>query len=91
MHWQDIVFSIGSWIFAIALVPSILSKTDKPALSSSLLTASLLTLYVPTYASLHLVVSAISGGVIATAWWSLAYQKWKLNKEKNSGPGTHAS
>ena len=80
MHWQDIVFSIGSWIFAIALVPSILSKTDKPALSSSLLTASLLTLYVPTYASLGLTVSAISGGIIALAWWILAYQKWRSSR-----------
>jgi len=81
MHWQDIIFSIGSWIFAIALIPSILSK-DKPALSSSLLTASLLTVYVPTYASLGLTVSAISGGSVALAWWILAYQKWQSNKNR---------
>lgn len=88
MHWQDIVFSIGSWIFALALVPSIMSKSDKPALSSSLLTAGLLTCYVPTYASLHLWASALSGSVIALAWWILAYQKWKLNKRNNSGGDT---
>ena len=80
MAWQDIVFSIGSWVFALALVPSILSKTDKPALSSSLLTASILTLYVVTYASLEFVTSAISGGAVAIAWWILAYQKWRMNK-----------
>lgn len=80
MPWQDIIFSVGSWVFAIALVPSILSKTDKPALSSSLLTAGLLTVYIPAYASLHLWVSAVSGGVIALAWWILAYQKWRMTK-----------
>lgn len=80
MHWQDIIFSVGAWVFAIALVPSIMHRTDKPALSSSVLTAGFLTLYVPSYMTLHLWVSGVSTAMVAIAWWILAYQKWRMNK-----------
>ncbi len=90
MHWQDIILTIGSWIFAIVLIPSIRSKTDKPALSSSLLTAILCTTYIFVYLSLRFWTTSVSMSVLALAWWILAYQKWKQKKEENpdarSGP-----
>jgi len=36
--WQDIMFSLGSWIFAIALIPSIVNKENKPDMKTSLQT-----------------------------------------------------
>ena len=79
MHWQDIVFTIGAWIFAILLIPSIRSQ-DKPALTSSFFTATLLSIYVFVYASLYFWGAMISTAVLALAWWILAYQKWRMNK-----------
>lgn len=80
MAWQDIILTVGSWIFAIVLVPSIRSKTDKPALSSSLLTATLCTVYIFVYISLRFWTTSVSMSVLAAAWWVLAYQKWRMNK-----------
>jgi len=84
MQWQDIVITVGSWIFAIALIPSIRGK-NKPELSSSVMTGSLLTVYIFVFGSLELLGSAISSAVVALCWWILAYQKWRLNKKENSG------
>ena len=85
MYWQDIILTIGSWIFAIVLIPSIRSKIDKPALTSSLLTALLCPIYIVVYVSLRYWSTSVSMSVLATAWWILAYQKWKLNRSKTSG------
>ncbi|MEK7583543.1 MAG: hypothetical protein AAB483_04050 [Patescibacteria group bacterium] len=81
MAWQDIILTVGSWIFAIVLIPSIRSK-DKPALTSSLLTALLCTIYIAVYISLHFWTTSISMAVLATMWWILAYQKWRSNKDQ---------
>jgi len=82
MQWQDIIFSIGSWIFTIALIPSILGK-DKPAISSSLITGLVLTVYVIAYGSLNFWLSSVSVGSAALAWFILAYQKYRIIKKKN--------
>lgn len=79
MAWQDIVLSIGSWIFAIALIPSVLSK-DKPALSSSLMTGSVLGVYAITYVSLSLWVAAASTVLVAGVWFTLAVQKYRADR-----------
>lgn len=75
MTWQDIVLSIGSWVFIVALVPSILGK-DKPPASTSLLTGGILLIYVAVYYSLHLWVSVVSTGMLGLAWLFLGYQKF---------------
>ena len=72
--WQDYVIAIGSWLFIIALIPTIISK-EKPALTTSLLTASVLTSYVLCFSSLGMLMSAISGAGTALCWWILAFQK----------------
>ena len=79
MTWQDIVLSVGSWIFTIALIPSVLSK-DKPALSSSLMTATVLTVYVAVYLTLSLWMAAASTALVAAMWYILAVQKVSQNK-----------
>tara|TARA_Y100000310_G_C20559612_1_gene752358 strand:+ start:752 stop:937 length:186 start_codon:yes stop_codon:yes gene_type:complete len=56
MIWQDIVLTIGAWIFSIALLPSVFGK-DKPALSSSVMTAPVLYLFSYVYLSLDLRMS----------------------------------
>ncbi|MDO8623750.1 MAG: hypothetical protein Q7R54_00100 [bacterium] len=79
MAWQDIILSVGSWIFTIALIPSVLSK-DKPALSSSLMTGSVLGVYAVTYVTLSLWAAAASTVLVAAMWYTLAIQKVRLDR-----------
>jgi len=72
--WQDIVLALGNLVFAVALLPSIFSR-DKPALTTSLLTASMLTIFVATFSSLDLWLSALGVSVGAVGWWVLFVQK----------------
>ena len=81
MIWQDSVLTGGTIIFIVALIPSVLGK-DKPAVSTSLPTACVLTVFVVVYASLSLWFAAIANSFTATLWFILALQKWK---EKASG------
>lgn len=75
MPWQDIIFSIGQWIFIFALFPSIFGS-DKPALISSILTCTILMVYVLVYVSLSLWITAVSVGLLALTWFVLAVQKY---------------
>lgn len=79
MTWQDIVFSVGAWIFIIALLPSIFGK-DKPPFSSSILTGGVLLIYAFTYMSLHFWVTMASTGLLGIAWLTLAVQKFLSKK-----------
>ncbi len=74
MVWQDFVFAIGTWIFIIALIPTIRSR-EKPPLSTSLPTGLVLLVYVFTFATLELWFSMISSSVLAVLWLYLAWQK----------------
>ena len=76
MVWQDIVLSIGAWLFIIALIPSIKGK-DKPPVSTSILTGSVLAVFALTYATLELWLSVLSTGVLSLAWFLLAVQKYR--------------
>lgn len=80
MAWQDIVLSVGSWIFTIALIPSVLSK-DKPALSTSLMTGTVLAVYVIVYITLSLWMAAVSTFLVAAMWYTLAVQKIRLDRQ----------
>jgi hypothetical protein len=83
MLWQDIVITLGGWIFIIALLPSIFSN-DKPAVATSLLNTIVLIAFVVTYISLGLVVSGITMSITAFLWFILMIQKYISNKkEKN--------
>jgi len=76
MRWQDIIMMIGGFIFAVALVPSVRSK-DKPALSSSLTTGTVLLVFCVCYATLDLWLAFSSTILTVIMWYILAYQKMK--------------
>lgn len=80
MMWQDCIFAIGGILFSVALIPSII-KPDKPHYLTSLLTASILSVFACTYLSLHLTMGSISTGLTAFMWWILfAQQLWRIRK-----------
>jgi hypothetical protein len=80
MTWQDLVYSIGQWVFIVALLPSVFSK-NKPAFVSSLTTGTVLLVYVFTMASLNLWVSSASTSITCLVWYILAFQKYRLDKK----------
>ena len=81
MHWQDIVLSVGQYIFVIALLPSVFGK-DKPALSSSLLTGTVLGVFTVVYATLGLWNSTIASTLVTATWFLLAWQQYR-KRSKN--------
>lgn len=71
--WQDIVMTIGQFVFAVALIPTIRAK-EKPAWTTCLSTATVLSVYVPTLYSLELYISVIATVLVALCWWILFFQ-----------------
>lgn len=80
MFWQDYIFTAGSIIFIIALLPSVFSK-DKPALSTSLMTGTVLAIFAFNYTTLSLWFSATSTALTSATWFFLAVQKYSADKK----------
>lgn len=74
--WQDIILAVGSLIFAVALVPSIMSS-DKPALGTSVTTGLVLTVFAFTYFSLSLWYAAVTTAITGLLWIILAVQNYE--------------
>lgn len=68
--WQDIILSVGGFMFGIALIPSIRSKTDKPNKSTCAITAFFLWLYCLVYLSLNL-WGALGSGILCASFWTI--------------------
>jgi hypothetical protein len=83
-HWQDFVLSAGALLFIVALVPTILSK-HKPALSSCIMTGSILSVFALVYVTLHLWYAAATTAGTAVTWAILAAQN--ISQMKKTKPG----
>ena len=83
MAWQDWVLTIGSFIFSIALIPSLISK-DKPAVSTSLSTGIILVIYSYVYYTLNLYLSMVTVAITGVIWLTLAWQKWQQERARGS-------
>lgn len=81
MQWQDIVFTSGIIIMCLALIPSIIGS-NKPQLTTSIVTAVVLAVFAVTYMSLELWFSAIVGIINCSLWLVLAYQRYVKNVDK---------
>ena len=79
MTWQDIVIAIGSWIFIISLIPTLIGK-EKPAMSTSFPTGVVLLVYAGVYITLHLWLSVVSTAIMAILWLTLGLQKLRAGK-----------
>ncbi|GAC1388081.1 MAG: hypothetical protein NVS1B7_7710 [Candidatus Saccharimonadales bacterium] len=75
-HWQDVVLAVCIFGFNVALVPSVLSK-QKPAIPTSVLTASFQVTILTVYINLHLWYSAVMSLINATLWSILGIQKYQ--------------
>ncbi|MFI5271109.1 MAG: hypothetical protein ACHQT9_03635 [Candidatus Saccharimonadales bacterium] len=80
-HWQDIVLAIGSLLFSVALVPSIISK-EKPAVWTSITTTLVLLTFAVVYASLKLWYATFTITINALFWTILAIQEMRLKQKR---------
>lgn len=71
MKWQDVVFSTGSLIFVLALLPALFVQ-ERPPTVTSLSTGLVLAAFSATYVTLGLYMSAAVTSVTATIWLLLA-------------------
>lgn len=77
-NWQDILLSAGNVILWLALLPSVFSE-NKPALSTSALTGSILLMFAFVFATLELWFSSVALALVGLTWFVLAVQKLRQN------------
>jgi len=73
-QWQDLLLTVGGLILTIALIPTIRAK-EKPQLSTSAITATVLYSFGIVYASLGLWLAFVSIMFNASLWAMLFVQK----------------
>lgn len=81
MKWQDIVFTVGSIGFIIALIPTVLAY-EKPAILTSVWTGVTLLVFSVVYLTLDLYMSATVTCITAFTWLLLAWQKFSQNRQE---------
>lgn len=79
MIWQDAVISVGQFVFALAMIPTIRSSS-KPALASSVVTAIGLTVFALTFSTLDLWLSVAGTATGALTWWIVAAQTYTRSR-----------
>jgi len=78
--WQDwVVFGL-QWIFIASLFPTVFHATQKPAVSTSIITALGMFTISGTYLTLNLYASTLSSFLLGVLWVVLAVQQHRLNK-----------
>lgn len=80
MVWQDWILTLGTLVLIVALFPSILGK-DKPAISTSLMTGTILLIFAFVYFTLSLWFTAFTTTIACILWAILAFQKYKMIKK----------
>jgi hypothetical protein len=83
--WQDWVFSAGGFLILLSLIPT-LRGDQKPALTTSVMSAAVVASFAVTMATLELWLSALANGGISLAWGVLAMQRYTVTKrERHAG------
>lgn len=70
---QDIILSVGAWIFAISLIPTVVGK-NKPSLVTCLITGTVLVIFAITYLTLGMKLAALSTSITGILWLIIAVQ-----------------
>jgi hypothetical protein len=82
--WQDTVIAVCQLMFVPALLPT-MRGADKPALSSCVLNASIISVIAFTQATLGLWFSTATSATTIAAWLVLAVQKWRTTSTDRDG------
>lgn len=73
MQWQDYVFTVGSFLLIVTLIPMLRSKHGAPVWSA-LPIAAILFVFAATYLTLGFKLAPTIEAVQATLWVYLAWQ-----------------
>ena len=80
MRWQDAALTASTLMFIVALMPTLLSKTAKPALSTSVMNVAVLAIMAVVYLSLSLWFAAATTTANCVLWSTLAVQTHALRR-----------
>lgn len=69
-HWQDLVFTFGTVVFTVALIPALKQKMYPPK-STCFITAAMLVLYTVTEVTMDLWLSAATTLMSTIMWFIL--------------------
>ena len=75
LAWQDLVLMIAGFVFAIALIPTLKSKEEKPTKSTCYITVGALLAICICYVTLGLWLAFIATLFTATMWFAVLAQK----------------
>lgn len=78
MRWQDLALTSASLIFIGALVPTVVSGDQKPALSTSVINAGVSAGIAIVYVTLHLWFASATTAVNGILWLVIGVQRWEL-------------
>lgn len=84
--WQDYAIAVVQIIFVAALVPTIMDKKHKPALSTCVFNAVGTGVLVTAYTSLGLWSSSVVAAAVGAQWVLLGVQRYRLNRDFSSEP-----
>lgn len=88
MHWQDLVLASATVAFIVALLPTVLSRTEKPALPTSILTTAILVIVTVAYVTLALWVTAVVTSIETFLWATLAVQTLRIRSRSAAASKT---
>lgn len=72
MVWQDYVFLVGAFVFALLLLPTLRDNEASVPLKTSVPTGTTLLVFSATFATLGMYLSAVGNLATAAAWYSVA-------------------
>jgi hypothetical protein len=84
---NDLIFTAGSFVFLIALMPSIFTE-NKPNTKTSLTTSIILFVFTYNYIDLNLYFSAAVGFLTGVAWLVLYFQARRIKRINESNFST---
>ncbi len=89
MRWQDWALATASLVFIVALVPTIVSRERKPALSTSVMNAAVSASIALVYSTLSLWFATATTAVNAALWFWISLQTRSLGRRagRASAPG----
>lgn len=74
-QWQDLIFTAGSVVFILALIPTLRApENQKPRASTSLITGLTLVVFSATYLTLSLYLSSMTTMITALIWLTIFNQ-----------------
>jgi hypothetical protein len=84
VHWQDWALTGAALIYIFALIPTVLSRIYKPALTTSVLNAAVSAGIAAVYVTLSLWFASATTAANAALWLIIAIQSYAIRRRRAS-------